>query len=405
MPGHRVLIAGAGASGLAAAVAAAEAGDEVLLLEASAKPGRKILASGNGRCNLMNLGAPAYHGDSAFAREVLSRCTAEELQRFWDRLGLKLRTEEGVLVYPYSLQSSSVMEILENALRSLPVRLLTGKRLISLTKTEHGFLGACEDGSSYEADRVILSTGGPAQPKLGGNESAVSLLRPFGHHDLPYSPALSPLKTDSRSVSGLSGIRVRCEITLRDGETPVRREKGELLFTEDGVSGICVMQCARFVRGSGCTLEVNLVPGLFAHKEAALDELKARRKSFGASPAASILRGIFLPRLAYAVCKQAGWMLRGETCAELKDGNLEKLLYAMEHYTMKILGVQGFDRAQAAAGGLLCREFDPHTLESRLIPGIHATGEALNVDGECGGFNLMFAWASGILAGRKGRNT
>ncbi len=403
MPGRRVLIAGAGASGLAAAVSAAESGEEVLLLEASAKPGRKILASGNGRCNLMNLGKPAYHGDSAFAREVFSRCTPEELLRFWDRLGLKLRTEEGDLVYPYSLQSSSVMEILENTLRSLPVRMLTGKRLISLKKTDSGFMGTCGDGSSYEADRIILSTGGPAQPKLGGNESAVSLLLPFGHHALPYTPALSPLETDSRSVSGLSGIRVRCEITLLKGKTPVRQEKGELLFTGDGVSGICVMQCARFVQGDGYRLEVNLVPGLFADKSAAFAELKSRRERFSAFPASSLLQGIFLPKLSYAVCKQAGFMLRGETCGELSDGNLERLLSAMEHYAIKILGVRGFDRAQTAAGGLLCGEFDPGTMESRLIPGLHVTGEALNVDGECGGYNLMFAWASGILAGRKGR--
>lgn len=399
----KVLIAGAGASGLAAAVSAAESGDEVILLEASARPGRKILASGNGRCNLMNLGAPAYHGDDSFAEKVFSCCGPDEIISFWNRLGLMLRREEGNLVYPYTMQSSTVLEILQKALAYRQVPLRTGKRLISLEKSGSLFRGQCEDGEVYEAGRVILSTGSPAQPKLGGNESALSLTLPFGHHALPYFPALAPIKTDVRSVSGLAGIRVRCVLTLKEKQKTIRVEKGELLFSEDGVSGICVMQMARFINGPDFSFEINLIPGLFTDRETALKELKDRRKMFSSSEAVSILRGIFLPKLAYAVCKQAGWKPRDEKCSDLTDEDLSRLLYSMEHYTLKILGVKGFDRAQAAAGGLVCGEFDPRTLESLLVPGLHVTGEALNVDGECGGYNLMFAWATGILAGRKGR--
>ncbi len=403
MSRNKVLVAGAGASGLVAAVSASDCGDDVLLLEASAKPGRKILASGNGRCNLMNLGLPAYHGDSSFAEKVFSCFGPEDIISFWEKLGLLLRREEQNLVYPYTMQSSSVMEVLENAVKHRHIPVLTGKKMISLSKKGNAFFTKCENGEVFTADRVILSTGGPAQPKLGGNEDAVSLLLPFGHHALPYSPALSPLKTDARSVSGLAGIRVRCIITLKDKHREIRMEKGELLFTEDGVSGICVMQCARFVTGPDFALEINLIPDLFSNRNAALNELKYRRKIFAMSEAVSLLRGIFLPKLAYAVCKQAGWKLRGESCGDLSDDNLNQLLFSMEHYTLKIQGVKGFDRAQTAAGGLLCSEFNPNTMESLLVPGLHGTGEALNVDGECGGYNLMFAWASGILAGRNGR--
>ncbi len=404
MSRNKVLVAGAGASGLVAAISASDCGDDVLLLEASAKPGRKILASGNGRCNLMNLGVPAYHGDSSFAEKVFSCCGPDDIISFWNKLGLMLRKENGNLVYPYTMQSSSVMEILDKAVKFRHIPVLTGNRIISLNNNGNGFLAKCENGEVFSADRVILSTGGPAQPKLGGNEDAVSLLIPFGHHALPYFPALSPLKTDARSVSGLSGIRVRCIITLKNKHREIRVEEGELLFTEDGVSGICVMQCARFINGPDFTLEINFIPNLFQDRDAALNELKFRRKIFAMSDAVSLLQGIFLPKLAYAVCKQAGWRLRGEKCRDLSDDNLNQLLFSMEHYTLKILGAKGFDRAQTAAGGLLCSEFNPCTMESLLVPGMHGTGEALNVDGECGGYNLMFAWASGILAGRKGRS-
>ncbi len=403
MKGNRVLIAGAGASGLAAAISAAEAGDEVLLLEASDRPGRKILASGSGRCNVMNLGAPAYHGDSRFAEVVLSRCPPERIEAFFSRCGLRLRREEGNLVYPYTLQASSVLEALEAGLSLHGIEIQTGKRLAGLEREGKIWRGRCEDGSVYRADRVIIATGGAAQPKLGGNESAPGLLTPLGHHAVPFSPALTPLLTDQRSVSGLSGIRVRCEITLKTGESILRREKGELLFSGDGVSGICVMQCARFAAPGESVLEVNLVPGLFSGPQEALCEMKRRRKLFAPFGAQKILSGLCVPKLAFAVCKQAGLPLRGESCAGLSDEQLSDILSALTGYRLKILGLRGMDRAQVSAGGLLCDEFDPRTMGSRLHPGLHAAGEALNVDGECGGYNLMFAWAGGILAGLNGR--
>ncbi len=403
MKGNRVLVAGGGASGLAAAVSAAEAGDQVLVLEASAKPGRKVLASGNGRCNLMNLNPPAYHGERDFALQVLENCPPDEIRSFWNRYGLALRQEEGGLVYPYTLQASSVMETLNRALSLLGVRLLTGSVVTALERRPEGFLVRCKDGKRYEADRVIVATGGPAQPRLGGNEWAPALLGPLGHHAVPFSPALTPLITDKRSVSGLAGIRVRCEITLLNGEKTLRRERGELLFTEDGVSGICAMQCARFVIPGETALEINLIPGLFSGRKEGLEELKRRRRQFASCPAVTLLQGICLPKLAFAVCKQAGFALREEVCGELPDEALDRLLLALSHYRLQVQGLQGFEKAQVSAGGLKCGEFHPENMESRLCPGLHACGEALNADGECGGYNLMFAWAGGILAGRNGR--
>ncbi len=403
MKGNRVLIIGGGASGLAAAVSAAEAGDRVLVLEASSRPGRKVLASGNGRCNLMNLNAPAYHGETDFALRVLNNCPPAEIRSFWNRLGLPLREEEGGLVYPFTLQASSVMEALNRAMDLRGVRLLTESVVTGLVWQSDGFLVRCEKGNSYEADRVIVAAGGPAQPRLGGNEWGPALLKPLGHHAIPFTPALTPLLTDKRSVSGLSGIRVRCAVTLISDGASLRRESGELLFTDDGVSGICVMQCARFVIPGKTVLEIDLIPELFPEPESGMKELKRRREYLAACPAVTLLQGICLPKLAFAVCKQAGFALREETCGDISDEGLERLYYVLRHYRLQILGLRGYEKAQVSAGGLICGEFNPENMESLLCPGLHACGEALNVDGECGGYNLMFAWAGGILAGRNGR--
>ncbi len=403
MTGNRVIVAGAGASGMAAAISAAEAGDSVLLLEASGRPGRKVLASGNGRCNLMNLGRAAYHGNEIFAGQVFSFCSPAEIRNFWNRYGLVLRTE-GDLVYPYSLQASSVMDILNRALNLQGVRIMTGKTVSSINRHGIMFRVCCEDGSSFECERLIISTGGPAQPKLGGNEWAPRLLKELGHDARPFTPALTPLITEKRAVSGLAGIRVKCQITLFCDDQLLRSEKGELLFAEDGVSGICAMQCARYVKPGRCRLEVNLIPGLFTGPEDALQEFSRRRELFAAFDTSALLSGLCLPKLAFAVCKQAGFSLRGEKCSTLTEDHLRRLYQALTCYRIPVLGIHGFDRAQVSAGGLRCDEFNPRTMESLLQTGLHATGEALDVDGECGGYNLMFAWASGILAGLNGRN-
>ena len=399
-----VAVCGAGASGMAAAAAAARAGDRVTLLEKADRPGKKLLATGNGRCNLMNLNPPVYFGDAGFAAEVLGEDPVSELEAFWKTVGLYLRYDAEGRGYPCTMAAATVLDVLTAELKRLSAEIRTGTEVRNLRKSGNGYLLETADGETVSADRVILACGGAAQSRLGGNQSAWPWLERFGHRMIPAEPALVPLTTDARSVSGLAGIRVKCAVRLeKDGRT-LREESGELLFTEKGISGICVMQLARFLPPEGgAVCRLDLIPGLFGSREELIRELALRkeRDPDGAPP--ELLRGLCAGKLGYAVCKQAGLPLRGERIRDLSRERLERIADALRAYTVRVTGKEGFERAQVMAGGADCRLFDPLTMESRITPGLHVCGELLNVDGDCGGFNLMFAFLSGIRAGQNGR--
>ncbi len=403
---HRIwdlAVIGGGASGMAASVAASGMGDRVLLLEKSPALGRKVAASGNGRCNLMNTGTPAYYGDSSFAVDVLHFFPRESLMRFWKSLGLFLSEDTEGRVYPGTFHASSVNDALKTALRRNEVDIRLQTAAVSVVRSDHSFEIRTEK-EDFTALRVLIAAGGPAAPKLGGTDAGYRLLASFGHHIAPAFPALCPVRTDVKSISGLSGIRSRCAVTLYStGHRSVCSHRGEVLFTDYGISGICVMQCARFITNEGFTLELDLLDPYRLDNSAVLLILKERRKNFGLLPPEYLLNGILLPKLSYAVLKQAGIVMKDRKVRDLSDDDLDRILQKLRAYTLKAAGVRGFEDAQVSAGGALCSEFSPDTLESRIVPGLHASGEVLNVDGDCGGYNLMFAFASGILAGLNGR--
>ncbi len=402
-----VVVIGAGAAGMAASISAAAMGDHVILLERNTLAGKKLSATGNGRCNLMNRHTPAYFGGIRFADAVMQRCGAERQTLFWDELGLKLAYEEEGRVYPRTYQAASVLDALKTGLdmRKVDLRLQTDVLKLQTEKNRMTAVVQSRESGKYEisCDRVIIACGGAAQPRLGGNRSGYELLMSLGHSLKPIRPALTGIVTDPKSVSGLSGIRVRCRVRLLKGEESLCEKRGELLFTDWGVSGICVMQCSCLADCDGNVLELNLTDELFIHAEDALSELKLRRKRFAALSPQALLNGILLPRLSYAVCKQAGLSLRGEKTGELSDEQLRRVAETVTHYRIQVKELKGFDYAQVTAGGISCDEFDPETMASKINPKVHAGGEVLDVTGDCGGFNLMFAFGSGILAGENGR--
>ena len=397
-------IIGGGASGMAAAIAAARHGEQVLLLERYDQVGKKLLATGNGRCNLMNRHEAFYGGDGDFARQVMGTDPVRELEDFWESLGLFLRYDGEGRGYPCTFMASTVTEVLKAEMKRLKAEIRTGVKVTGFQKQADCFRIEAETGEAFRVKRLILATGGAAQPKLGGNRSARPWLETLGHPMAEARPALVPLKTEARSVSGLSGIRVKCAVTLeRDGRT-LHGESGELLFTDEGVSGICVMQCSRFLPPDGqATLTVNLAPDLFPDREALFTELRRRRDRDPEGEPTELLRGLTVPRVAYAVCRQAGLRLRGEKNSSLDDGAVGRIADTLRGYRLKVTGTEGFERAQVMAGGARCEAFDPRTMESGRCPGLHAAGELLNVDGDCGGYNLMFAFLSGLRAGENGR--
>ena len=397
-----VIIIGAGAAGMAAAIEAASLGERVLLLERMDRVGKKLLATGNGRCNLMNVGAPRYPGGEAFAAEVLSLCGAEQQRQFWQRLGLRLRTEEGGRVYPVSGQASTVLDTLRLALDALHVDIVTGVHADAIAPGKRGFTVSAGE-NRWQASRVIVTGGGCAQPKLGSDGSCYGLLAALGHRIIRPEPCLTQIVTDTASLRSLSGIRVKCCVRVEEGSRVLHEECGEALFTDYGMSGVCVMQCARYAR-SGRTLSLSLAEGLdLASREDALQELMHRRQLWRDQPMERLLTGLCVPRLAAALCASAGITWKNRLIGSLKPAEAASLASLLTAWPLKIRGVKGFDAAQVTRGGADWHEFDPATMASRLVPGLHAAGEVLDVDGDCGGFNLMFAFGSGILAGRNGR--
>ena len=396
---YDVAVIGGGASGMAAAISAAEYGKKTIIIEKNGLLGRKLGATGNGRCNLMNRKEPRYYGDSSFALSVLKQCDISRQEAFWHRYGLIIREESQGRIYPVTFQASSVLDALKTALKMNRVDVRLHQEVTDILPSRTGFR-ITTSGGVLEAGRVILATGGAASPNLGGTDAGYRLAEKLGYRLIPIRPSLCGLKTDQRSISGLSGIRIRGTVAVCKNKNVLHQETGEVLFTEDGISGICVMQCARFVECCGAdTAEINLTPEAFAEKSALMREISFRRMRFASESPEFLFIGIVPRKMSYAVCKQAGVPFRGEKLGSLDQACIERAVFHFQHYQLEITGTKGMASAQVTAGGVACESFCPDTMESKIHPGLFATGELLNVDGDCGGFNLMFAFASGIIAG------
>ncbi|MBQ7455956.1 MAG: aminoacetone oxidase family FAD-binding enzyme [Clostridia bacterium] len=392
---NTVLILGGGASGLAAAVVAARRGKQVTLLERGERVGRKLLATGNGRCNLANLGAPVYFGDAAFAMQVLEHMPVSDVLRFFEGIGLPTRADAAGRVYPACNQAAAVLDVLRAQLTALNVRVETGTEAQALVKEADGWLVKTNRGP-FRASSVLVCCGGMAAPKLGG-VNAYGLLTALGCRLVPPAPALAPLETEKAPLKGLSGLRLPAALTLCDGARPVARTRGEALFADYGVSGVCAMQLARdagalLQKKREAWLRVDFSPAMgigdapmgredpSTDSEEAVRAFLRGRENLPGGPLLGALPRVLREKLAPAPAK-----------------DLPRMLSA---YPLRVTGVRGFDQAQVTQGGIDPRDFDPATLQHRALPGLFACGEVLNVDGDCGGFNLQFAFATGILAGR-----
>lgn len=395
----RVIVIGAGASGLAAAIASARMGAEVLLLEKSPKTGRKILASGNGRCNLMNTGSPRYFGDSALAEQLLKTFSGKT-ERFFEGIGLRLFEEGGGRVYPCCGQASVVRDALVRAAERAGVKIMTGFPAEEIRKEEREFCVLCGENSCFRADRVILCAGGMAGKNLGHNGDAYSLAEKLGHRVIQPFPALTGVCTDKKSVEGLSGMRCPADLTLTLSGRTADRARGEILFADYGVSGVCVMQLSRKIAeqpSAPAVIYADFSP-MLGLKERCYDHPEPPYPSVGSG------REAVSRLLEERKRRLSGEMLLAGLLPEalerkLREVPFSRLAELLSAYPLPVKGVRGFDQAQVTAGGLDTRQFDPITMESRLCRGMYACGEILNVDGDCGGFNLQFAFLSGLTAG------
>ena len=398
----KIAIIGAGASGMTAAITAAASGQHrVLIFERQTRVGRKLAATGNGRCNLTNRQTHPghYHGMSPdFVRPALDAYPVDSVLDFFQTLGLYTVTENSGRVYPYSDQANSVVDVLRFALMRRNIELHTGTEITSTKKTARGFGLRDQNGEAWDADRVIVACGGAAGTKLGGGLSGYQLLRSLGHHCTKLYPSLVQLKTEPQLVRGLKGVRANASLKLTLRDAVLATGYGEVQFTEYGISGPAVFDLSRTAAtAEGTVLHLDLLPGY--REDDLLSALCIRISRFPALLAEDLLTGILHNRLGRMVVTACGVPLN----TPLTSLNWEQLTDIVERcheLELRITGNMGMEGAQITAGGVVTKEFDPKTLQSRIVPGLYAAGEVFDVDGDCGGFNLQWAWASGLLAGQ-----
>lgn len=388
----RVIVIGAGASGMLAAISAARSGASVTLLEGKEKPGKKLMITGSGRCNLTNLAMNvenAYHKkDTSFIQAVLQQFPVEDTIAFFEEIGLKTCDRDGY-VYPVTGQAKSVLNVLLLELQRLHVKVKCSEKVLSL-KREHNVWKASTEGWTYEADAVILSAGSKAAPSTGSDGSGYSLAASLGHFIVKPLPALVPMKVSDHEIKKLAGVRMPVCISMLT-ENGLRTETGELQWTDYGISGIAVFQLSaaaarKLDQKEKVSVTLDLLP--FLTEESFFDWAL----EYGKGRSLGELFAGFLPEKAIPV-------LLSMVKVPAKKENLRKIVYRLKHFELDITGVKGFEQAQVCSGGVDLKEVQAETLESKRCPGLYFTGELLDVDGICGGFNLQWAWSSGWTAG------
>ena len=394
-----VCVIGGGAAGMLAALTAAENGHRVLLLERQSRVGRKLLATGNGRCNLSNYHvSPAhYHGGAGFCDFALSQFDVGETLQYFASLGLLTVSEASGRFYPMSNMAGSVLDVLRYALERPEIDLQTGQTVTAVRKMPEGFSVKTET-DTFSARRLILAAGGAAGSKVGGGMDGYRLAKSLGHRRTALYPSLVQLKTDPTYPRALKGVKAQCGISICRGSQMLARNSGEVLFTEYGVSGPAIFDLSRSVSagGSDLTCLLNFFPDW--EEAEVLHWLSQRQAAMAAHEASTLLTGSCHTRLGQMICKSAGFT--NQRAAGLTRDDLRRIARQATHFALPITGTCGFDQAQVTAGGLDTSEFDPRTLQSRLVPGLYACGEVLDIDGDCGGYNLQWAWSSGRLAGK-----
>lgn len=390
----RIGIIGGGAAGLMAACVISACGYETVILERQPRVGKKLLATGNGRCNFTNLNMTAehYHGSYSNMEAFLERFGAERIIRQFDAIGIPGIADEQGRVYPMSNAAASVLDALRLTIAENGGSEIVDFNAVSV-KPGKVFSVRSADGRMEKFDRLIVACGGSAAPKSGGCTGGYRILADLSHRIVAQKPAIAPINTDVGLLKGLKGIRSRCNAALYDGDKQVAEESGEVLFADYGLSGICIMQLARKVHGlNKPEISLDLAPG-FEEKD-----MYARARNLEKRSLEDLLNGIVQRRLGWNILKAAGISDLAREAGSLSRREISAIWRMMRGFRVKVKSVCGLENAQVTAGGADMSQFDSYTFESRLVPGLYAVGEVCDVDGDCGGYNLHWAWASAMAA-------
>ncbi len=397
-----MIVIGAGAAGLIASITVARAGHTVTLLEQNNKIGKKILVSGNGKCNIDNkyISTNRFHGQNPdFIQEVLEDHDLDIVEKFFTSIGLELIEGKEGKMFPMSLQAGSVVELLEYEAKRVGVKILCDCVVTSIDKEAERFTVETSQGVKT-GKRLLLSSGSPAAPQLGGSNSGYAFATKMGHTLIPRHPSLVQLCSEERWVKESAGVKVAGIAQLYANGEYITEKKGDLLFTNYGISGLAILDLSREVsirlaNFDYCELNLDLMPEL--SKEKLTNLLLNRIEEGSPKPLALWLQGILNKKLIHIILEQSKCKANLEN--ELNRKEVGKLVYAIKNLKLSINDTKGFKGAEVATGGINTTEVNPQTMESKLVPNLYFAGEILDVDGDRGGFNFHFAWVSGLRVG------
>jgi len=405
MDTKQVVIIGGGASGLVAAIAAARKGAEVCIIEKMDRIGKKILATGNGRCNMTNLNEQiinCYKSDQAFIKKVISGFNVDETIEFFYMLGILHKTETEGRVYPYSNQASSLLDVLRMEIKRLNVTVIYNNPVVGLKAKPNKFNIRLKDKTILEAGAVIIACGGKAGPQFGCHGDGFKLAESLGHSVVTPEPALVQMICDEWYNKRLKGVRVKGNAKLWCEEKIIAESQGEIQFTEDGLSGICIFDISRNVhtcikKRKKCSVLMDLFPGY------TFDELKSifQKRLFYSRYKTNeeFLTGLVNKRLIPVILKLSAVEKPDSSCSTLTSKQIDRMIHTFKEWKIPVKDTRSWEHAQVTAGGIDTKEIDPQTMGSIKIPGLFFAGEIINVDGICGGYNLQWAWSTGYIAG------
>jgi predicted Rossmann fold flavoprotein len=396
------IIVGAGASGMITAITLARKGYDVQVLEQNNRVGKKILVSGNGKCNIANTHiSPSrfYSQSSSFVTAVLEGYHFNDIEIFFSSIGLALIEGEEGKVFPLSLQASTVVALLVYEAKALGVEIICNCTVTSVDKKSNFILETSQGRKT--TSYLVLASGSPASPQLGGSRVGYGLAQALGHRLIIPQPSLVQLCSEEPWVKEVSGVKVKGIATLYANGEYITEKKGDLLFTKYGISGLAILDISREVslrlaQYEYCELSLDLMPSL--SKEQLIALLLSNIHKNSSKPIALWLQGFFHEKLISIILSQAKSKIDKEL--QLNRKEINKLVHSIKHLKLSISDTKGFAHAEVSTGGIDTREIDPKTLESKKSKNLFLLGEMLDIDGDRGGFNFHFSWVCGLRLGK-----
>ena len=401
---RKVAVVGAGPAGVMCAIHEVSDDVQVVLFDKNLKLGKKLLATGNGRCNYWNSDQSLEHyhsNDSQLLSDIITTEIQGKVLKFFDSLGIVPHVRDGYY-YPYSNQASSIRDLLESYAKKVGVEFSFDTTVLDVYKHDKKFVVVTKDGSEY-FDDLVIATGSKASPKTGSTGDGYLFAKKFGHSIVPIYPALVQVITDGNFLKDWAGVRSFCSVSLYQDGKFIKKEVGEIQLTDYGVSGICIFNLSRDIskgihENKKCQLLLNFLPFLDGKNKEEIDSwFSLRGQVLGDSSLIEFLEGVLPYKLLLVILKRCGLSFK-ETWNQLTDDEKNILINMILKFSLSAMGTKDFNFSQVCSGGVPLSEVSS-VLESKKVDHLYFVGELLDVDGDCGGYNLGFSFMSGMIVG------